>query len=297
VFVLDLTGVLSQWRRAKAGELVARQNAYSADMKEVQRALEDSDLGRARELLNRHRPRRQSQISNLKSQIETDWFWEPAFFPDSKTFLTATEPEGAVARWDAATVLEVERLSFLGTNHTSLGLSRDGRWLALGDAVGNIHLKNLLEAALSPNEQTLAVGYWNGTAAWWDLATVLLFSLAGLPQAIAQPVITKQPTRTAVALGGATPLQDTASAPTPLTFQGQINGADLTGAINNRLTLTHVTLADCASWPTRRLTVSPISPTRPTPVSAATRTSIFGGTALTSAPPPIALSAARCIVS
>ena len=56
VFVLGLTGVLSQWRRAKAGELIARQNAYAADMKEVQRALEDSDLGRARELLNRHRP-------------------------------------------------------------------------------------------------------------------------------------------------------------------------------------------------------------------------------------------------
>jgi len=162
------------------------------------------------------------------------WFWEPAFFPDSKTFLTATQPEGAVVRWDAATIQQVERLSFLGTNHTSLGLSRDGRWLALGDAVGNIQvwdfparqlvtnlvfpesmvialffssrgnllfggvfprdtragliagklwavalwreinlqdIKNPFEAALSPNEQTLAVGYWNGTAAWWDLAT------------------------------------------------------------------------------------------------------------------------------
>jgi eukaryotic-like serine/threonine-protein kinase len=68
------------------------------------------------------------------------WFWEPAFFPDSKTFLTANRPEGAVVRWDAATLQEVEKLAFLGTNHTSLGLSRNARWLALGDAVGNIQV-------------------------------------------------------------------------------------------------------------------------------------------------------------
>ncbi|MEK7677748.1 MAG: WD40 repeat domain-containing protein [Verrucomicrobiota bacterium] len=161
------------------------------------------------------------------------WFWGPAFFPDSKTFLAPTAPEGAVVRWDAATVQEVEKLSFLGTNHISLGLSRDARWLALGDAVGNIQvwdfnarrcvtnlvfpesrvfalffssrdnvlaggvfpwaggmagklwavagwreiapqgidLKNFFEIDLSPNERTLAIGYGNGTAAWWDLAT------------------------------------------------------------------------------------------------------------------------------
>jgi len=76
------------------------------------------------------------------------------------------------------------------------------------------------------------------------LATSLLLSLAGLPQAIAQPVITKQPTSIAVALGGSVTLQVLASAPTPLTFQWQFNGADLTGAISNRLTLTNVTLSD-----------------------------------------------------
>ena len=29
----------------------------------------------------------------------------------------------------------------------------------------------MFEADLSPNERTLAIGYGNGTAAWWDLAT------------------------------------------------------------------------------------------------------------------------------
>jgi thermolabile hemolysin len=76
------------------------------------------------------------------------------------------------------------------------------------------------------------------------LATFLLLSLAGLPQAIAQPRITKQPTSIAIALGGSVTLQVTASAPTPLTLQWQFNGADLAGAISNRLTLTNVTLAD-----------------------------------------------------
>ena len=76
------------------------------------------------------------------------------------------------------------------------------------------------------------------------LATFLLLSLAGLPDGRAQPVITKQPTSIAVALGGSATLQVTASAPTPLTFQWQFNGADLAGAISNRLTLTNVTLAD-----------------------------------------------------
>ena len=76
------------------------------------------------------------------------------------------------------------------------------------------------------------------------LATFLLLSLAGLPQAIAQSIITKQPTSIVVALGGSATLQVTASAPMPLTFQWQFNGADLAGAISNRLTLTNVTLAD-----------------------------------------------------
>jgi len=50
------------------------------------------------------------------------------------------------------------------------------------------------------------------------IAIFLLLSLSGLPQAIAQPKITKQPTSIAVALEGSATLQVTASATTPLTF-------------------------------------------------------------------------------
>jgi WD40 repeat protein len=160
-------------------------------------------------------------------------FWGPAFLPDSTSFLAPTRPEGAVVRWDTASLQVLERLSFLGTNHTSLDLTRDGRWLVLGDAAGNvqvwdfparqrvtnlvfpeagifalwfslrgnilaggatssdnsvvgklwavagwreidphgINVRNVLDAAFSPDERTIAIGYGDGTAAWWDLAT------------------------------------------------------------------------------------------------------------------------------
>ena len=127
----------------------------------------------------------------------------------------------------------MERLSFLGTGHFSLGLSKDGRWLALSDLEGNVqvwnlgarqlvtnlvvqgarvhaltfsthghllcggairpdgriiaklwavdgwqeinlqgvNLNGLLEFTLSPDERTLAIGYRDGTVAWWDIAT------------------------------------------------------------------------------------------------------------------------------
>jgi WD40 repeat protein/serine/threonine protein kinase len=82
---------------------------------------------------------------------EDVWFWGPAFLPDSKTFLTVTRREGEVVRWDAATAQAVERLSFLGTNHLSLDLSSDGRWLALGDKVGNVQVWDFKERRLVTN--------------------------------------------------------------------------------------------------------------------------------------------------
>jgi len=56
VFALGLAGVLWQWRRAEAGWLVARQNAYAADMNLAQRAVEDNEIGRAASLLDKYRP-------------------------------------------------------------------------------------------------------------------------------------------------------------------------------------------------------------------------------------------------
>jgi WD40 repeat protein len=83
-------------------------------------------------------------------------FWGLAFLPDSKTFLTVTRPEGwverwAVPRWDSATVQEVERLPFLESKHSCLDLSNDGRWVALGDANGNIQVWDIPAGRLVTN--------------------------------------------------------------------------------------------------------------------------------------------------
>jgi WD40 repeat protein/predicted Ser/Thr protein kinase len=164
---------------------------------------------------------------------EPVYFWGPTFFPDSKTFLTASRPDGAVVRWDVASAQALETLSFLGTNHTSLNLSQDGRWLALGDGTGHIQVwdfpgrrivtnlvapdanvfavwfsphgnllacgafasdgrtagkvwmvagwnevrlpavndPKLFDGNFSPDERILELGYNDGTADWWDLAT------------------------------------------------------------------------------------------------------------------------------
>ena len=67
------------------------------------------------------------------------WFFGPAFLPDSRTVLAVTRGDGSVVQWDPVTQ-QVERLPFLGTNHMGLDLSRDGRWLALGDSIGNVQV-------------------------------------------------------------------------------------------------------------------------------------------------------------
>jgi WD40 repeat protein len=75
-----LIGVLWQWRRAEAGELLARQQTYAAEMREAQLALEDDDLQRAWDLLDNHRPKQKSEIARVTphSPLATDlrgWEW------------------------------------------------------------------------------------------------------------------------------------------------------------------------------------------------------------------------------
>jgi serine/threonine protein kinase len=157
LFVSGFTGVVWQWRRAEsesrqaelqrvraeAGELIARQNAYAADMKEVQRALEDSDLGRVRELLNRHRPGATAErgTRNAESDLrgwEWRYFWSRcqsderftlcqysnavsalAFSPDGK-WLAVRREGGTLALWDAV----AKRLAAELPANAALG----GRW-------------------------------------------------------------------------------------------------------------------------------------------------------------------------
>jgi len=73
---VGLAGIVWQWQRAEKGELAARtselatrQKAYASDMNLAQQALAVNNLGRALELLNRHRPVQKSETRNPKPEI------------------------------------------------------------------------------------------------------------------------------------------------------------------------------------------------------------------------------------
>lgn len=56
VFALGLTGVIWQWRRATASEIMIRRNLYTADMNLAHQAWNEGSLQRAQKLLRAHLP-------------------------------------------------------------------------------------------------------------------------------------------------------------------------------------------------------------------------------------------------
>jgi len=218
LFVLGFTAVLWQWRqaeserqRAGAGELLARQNAYAADMNEVQRALEDSDLGRALELLNRYGPVGKSEMRNPKSEMDLrgwEWryFWSRcqsdersnlcqysnsvsalAFSPDGK-WLAVRREDGAVALWDALAKRPRTELPGHGwRRYKALAFAPRGNLLAWGnkDASGAPvvsfwdvsaqkeiaafpHSAALVSVAFAPDAKAMATLAYDGTVRLWD---------------------------------------------------------------------------------------------------------------------------------
>jgi len=168
--LIGLAGVAWQWRRAESQRtraeseaLLARRNAYAADMNLVSLALEDNDLGRARELLNRHRPAGKAESGKQKAETDlrswewrylwarcqseerftlhqyTNAVWALAFSPDGK-WLAVRRRRGAVALWDAVAKRPVTELPGEGqyTAYKALAFSPQGNLLAWGheDASG-----------------------------------------------------------------------------------------------------------------------------------------------------------------
>jgi len=103
VVIGGFAGVLAQLHRAKLAELGARKNAYVADMNLAQQALEESNLGRARALLEQCRPGPgQAELRGW----EWRWLWQRSQTHERATLTGASNLVHAVA------------------------LSADGRWLA-----------------------------------------------------------------------------------------------------------------------------------------------------------------------
>ena len=92
--------------KAQAQELAARQRAYASDMTVIPQALDDNNLGRALDLLNRQRPAPGQR--DLRG-----WEWRYLW---------------AQTRSDALYTLTQE-----SSEINSLAASPDGRWLAIGD--------------------------------------------------------------------------------------------------------------------------------------------------------------------
>ncbi len=144
-------------RQAQAQELIARQRAYASDMNQAKQALDENNLGRALELLERQRPLPAQQ--DLRGW-EWRWLWEQS---RGDCLFTLCQINGEVA---------------------SLAASPDGRWLAVGSyhrgglSVWDLrtrkqvaHLageEQFVRAAFSPRDPVLAwVGSRPSGAAQW----------------------------------------------------------------------------------------------------------------------------------
>ncbi|MEO7678432.1 MAG: protein kinase, partial [Verrucomicrobiota bacterium] len=150
---VGLAGILWQWQRAEKGELAARtselaerQKAYASDMNLAQHALAQNNLGRALELLNRHRP----GISG-SAGVPPAGFGVPPKTPGQRmekgvsgeTPDTAREtralPSSNLRGWEWRYLWQQCQSEALYTlcqksnPISSLAVSRDGHWLAVGE--------------------------------------------------------------------------------------------------------------------------------------------------------------------
>jgi len=153
-------GVLTQLHRARSAELDVRRRAYAADMGLVQQALETGDLGRARQLLDRHRPPGPATSPQAPSASRSDlrgWEWrylwarcrsDPntilARYPDEVSALAFSEDgsrltvglgDGSGSLWDVPAQRPV--LEWPKGERQPLASSRSGRLLARVERTGS----------------------------------------------------------------------------------------------------------------------------------------------------------------
>jgi hypothetical protein len=183
VTVLGALGVLVQWRRAEhnareemrqraraeaearraeAGEARAHQNEYVADMNLAQHALRLNILGRARALLDKYRPVRDSRsavrVSNGIAHLR-DWEWRYLWsqcqsdalftvaqhsntigavcFAGQGRLLAARDITGSVRLWNLAERREIMRWPSEAQKHKALSVAPAGNLIAAGSYATN----------------------------------------------------------------------------------------------------------------------------------------------------------------
>lgn len=148
-------------RRAEASEFAARQSAYAADINLAGMALEENNLARARELLDRYlsgsgkqkdlrgwewrylRGRsRSDEFATLKSRSENSkWILSVAFSPDG-AFLAAASQDGKVTLWSVKDRRKIGELLHQGAVR-SIAFSPQGGSLATAAVDGLMRIWEL----------------------------------------------------------------------------------------------------------------------------------------------------------
>jgi len=170
-FLMGVTGILWELKRARAGEMLALRHAYAGDMTIAQQALKEGSLDRALELLNKYRPGR-STPSTLKLWPANDlrgWEWRylwslcredahskltqhsnalvgVAFSPNGK-LLAVRHKSGIIDLWDWTARRKTGELFNRGEKN-AMALSPQGDFMISGDSDTNgNHSINLWDVA------------------------------------------------------------------------------------------------------------------------------------------------------
>jgi WD40 repeat protein/tRNA A-37 threonylcarbamoyl transferase component Bud32 len=184
-------------QKAKASELAARQNLYTADMNLVQQAWEQNNAGQVRRLLEETatypdlgfewyywQRQRHTELQTLRGHSGT--VVSVAFSPDGRRIVTGSFDRTAKV-WDASSGKELFTLRGHSAQVRWVAFSLDGRRIVTGslDQTAKVwdaasgkelltlkgHLAAITSVAFSPNGQRIVTGSYDRTAKVWDAAT------------------------------------------------------------------------------------------------------------------------------
>ncbi|MCI0747389.1 MAG: protein kinase [Verrucomicrobia subdivision 3 bacterium] len=155
-------GIQWQLRQTRANELAARRNAYAADMSLAQVSLEANNLRRARELLDRNRPRpgqrdlrgwewrrlwqecQSDAVSSRASGLKYPLSLRP--LPEGSRWFVGTH-ENRIATMDfAAGTFSIPTALQSSRQPAVLVVSADGKWVAMPGKSGVVEVRDRDEA-------------------------------------------------------------------------------------------------------------------------------------------------------